>query len=193
MRDWGGTLESMNDGLYVEERENADREERLTTAIIDSQIEKGADKGGLRSSASGYDGGKMALGHTATGSRIERPVAGRSRRSRQRAGPRRRRGSAPRVTRRSFAFSRAHHLRRRLSRAGDASTLWSAAGRWELQIVRRCHRHRFAVLPKRRLEERTFASISRGRRLARDYERHAREAAAFVRLAMLHLKLRRLA
>jgi transposase len=66
-------------------------------------------------------------------------------------------------------------------------------GAWTLEIVRRCDRHRFVVLPKRWIVERTLAWISRNRRLARDYERHARKAAAFVRLAMLRLMLRRLA
>ena len=41
--------------------------------------------------------------------------------------------------------------------------------------------------------ERTLAWISRCCRLARDDERHARKAAAFVRLAMIRLRLRRLA
>src|SRR5829696_7046572 len=54
-------------------------------------------------------------------------------------------------------------------------------------------RHRFVVLPNRWIVERTLAWISRCRRLARDYERHARKAAAFVRLAMIRLMLRRLA
>ena len=49
------------------------------------------------------------------------------------------------------------------------------------------------MLPKRWIVERTLAWISRCRRLARDYERHARKAAAFVRLAMIRLMLRRLA
>ena len=40
-------------------------------------------------------------------------------------------------------------------------------GSWELQIVRRCERHRFVVLPKRWIVERTLAWISRCRRLAR--------------------------
>jgi transposase len=40
--------------------------------------------------------------------------------------------------------------------------------------------------------ERTFAWISQCRRMARDYERHARKAAAFVRLAMIRVMLRRL-
>jgi transposase len=60
-------------------------------------------------------------------------------------------------------------------------------------IVRRCDRHRFVVLPKRWIVERTLAWISRHRRLARDYERHARTAAAFVQLAMIRLMLRRIA
>ena len=65
-------------------------------------------------------------------------------------------------------------------------------GTWTLQIVRRCDRHHFVVLPKRWIVERTLAWVSRCRRLARDYERHARKAAAFVRLAMIRLMLRRL-
>lgn len=41
--------------------------------------------------------------------------------------------------------------------------------------------------------ERTFAWISRNRRLARDFERYAITVAAFVRLAMTRIILRRLA
>jgi transposase len=66
-------------------------------------------------------------------------------------------------------------------------------GAWTLEIVRRSDRHRFIALPKRWSAERTLAWISRCRRLARDYERHARKAAAFVRLAMIRLMLQRLA
>lgn len=65
-------------------------------------------------------------------------------------------------------------------------------GAWKLEIVKRSDLHRFVVLPKRWIVERTFAWISRNRRLARDFERHARKAAAFVRLAMIRLMLRRL-
>ncbi len=66
-------------------------------------------------------------------------------------------------------------------------------GSWTLEIVRRCDQHRFVVLPKRWIVERTLAWISRSRRLARDYERHVRKDAAFIRLAMIRLMLRRLA
>ena len=45
---------------------------------------------------------------------------------------------------------------------------------------------------RRREVERTLAWISRNRRLARDFERYARTVAAFVRLAMIRIMLRRL-
>jgi len=51
----------------------------------------------------------------------------------------------------------------------------------------------FEVLPKRWIVERTFARISRNRRLARDFERYATTVAAFVRLAIIRIMLRRLA
>jgi transposase len=65
-------------------------------------------------------------------------------------------------------------------------------GCWTLQIVKRSDVHRFVVLPKRWIVERTFAWISRNRRLARDFERYARTSAAFIRLAMIRIMLRRL-
>ena len=50
----------------------------------------------------------------------------------------------------------------------------------------------FEGLPKRWIVERTFAWISRCRRLTRDFERYARTTNAFIRLAMIRIKLRRL-
>jgi transposase len=97
-----------------------------------------------------------------------------------------------REARRSFPF-----VERLVADAGYQGRKMEAAvartGTWALEIVRRCDRHRFVVLPKRWIVERTLAWISRNRRLARDYERHARKAAAFVRLAMIRLMLRRIA
>jgi transposase len=97
-----------------------------------------------------------------------------------------------REARRLFPF-----LERVVADAGYQGPKMAAAvartGSWTLEIMRRCDQHRFAALPKRWIVERTLAWISRNRRLARDYERHARKAAAFVRLAMIRLMLRRLA
>jgi len=49
----------------------------------------------------------------------------------------------------------------------------------------------FEVLPKRWIVERTFAWLSRFRRLARDFERYAGTVAAFIRLAMIRIMLKR--
>ena len=51
----------------------------------------------------------------------------------------------------------------------------------------------FVILPPRRVVERTFAWISRNRRLARDFERYATTVTSFIRLAMIRIMLRRLA
>jgi putative transposase len=63
-----------------------------------------------------------------------------------------------------------------------------------LQIVLKLDGQKgFQVLPKRWVIERTFAWLSRNRRLARDYERLAQSAEAFIYVAMIRLGLRRLA
>ena len=72
-----------------------------------------------------------------------------------------------------------------------ALTVWRTDA-WSLQIVRRSDVAGFEVLPKRWIVERTFAWISRNRRLARDFERYATTVAAFIRLAISRIMLRRL-
>jgi len=47
--EWDGTLERIHHALYVQVREQAGREASPTTAIIDSQSAKGAQKGAPRS------------------------------------------------------------------------------------------------------------------------------------------------
>src|SRR3974377_193459 len=73
-----------------------------------------------------------------------------------------------------------------------ALTVWRT-GAWGMQIVKRSTAAGFAVLPNRWIVERTFAGITRNRRLARDFERYATTVIAFVRLAMIRIMLRRLA
>jgi transposase len=68
----------------------------------------------------------------------------------------------------------------------------AATGTWKIEIVKRSDANRFVVLPRRWIVERTFAWISRNRRLARDFERYASSVAAFFRLAMIRLMLKRL-
>ena len=71
------------------------------------------------------------------------------------------------------------------------AALVKQTGAWTLKIVKRSDIRGFVVLPKRWIVERTLAWISRNRRLCRDYERHARKVAAFLRLAMIRIMLRR--
>jgi transposase len=66
-------------------------------------------------------------------------------------------------------------------------------GTWKIEIVERSATAvGFEVLPKRWIVERTLAWISRFRRMARDFERYATTVAAFIRLAMIRIMLRRL-
>jgi putative transposase len=51
----------------------------------------------------------------------------------------------------------------------------------------------FAVLPKRWIVERTFAWLGRNRRLSKDYEALPATSETWIRIAMIHLMLKRLA
>ena len=51
----------------------------------------------------------------------------------------------------------------------------------------------FAVLPRRRVIERTFSWFGRNRRLAKDWENLATTLQAFVALAAIQIAIRRLA
>jgi transposase len=67
-----------------------------------------------------------------------------------------------------------------------------STGYWKIEIVKRYDAHHFVVLRKCWIVERTFAWFTRNRRLMREFERYASTAAAFVRLAMIRLMLKRL-
>jgi transposase len=76
--------------------------------------------------------------------------------------------------------------------AATAAEVLTLAG-IPLEIVKRSDAAKgFVVLPKRWIVERTFGWLGRCRRLAKDFENHARSHAAFVILAMIRLMLRRI-
>ena len=71
--------------------------------------------------------------------------------------------------------------------------VWTLTG-WALEIVKRPRdSHQFEVLPRRWVVERTFAWLSRCRRLSKDYEALSNTTEAWINIAMIHLMLRRLA
>ena len=61
-----------------------------------------------------------------------------------------------------------------------------------LEIVKRSDLHRFVVLPKRWIVERTIGWLNRCRRLAKDWECLNRNALAFLRWASIRLMVRKL-
>ena len=73
-----------------------------------------------------------------------------------------------------------------------ADAVKQAMGQLRVEIVKRSELHRFVVLPKRWLVERTIAWLNRCRRLAKDWENRSYNALAFLRLASIRLMLRKL-
>ena len=64
---------------------------------------------------------------------------------------------------------------------------------WVLSVVRRSpDSHRFEVLPRRWVVERTLAWLSRRHRLSQDYEELPETGETWVHIAMVHLMLKRL-
>ena len=96
-----------------------------------------------------------------------------------------------RRTRRLFPFVEHNFADSGYAGRKMALTVWRN-GAWRLQIVKRSDTAGFEVLPKRWIVERTFAWISRNRRQARETS-SAITVAAFVRLAMIRIMLKRLA
>jgi transposase len=70
--------------------------------------------------------------------------------------------------------------------------LGAVCRRINVQIVKRCDLHKFVVLPKRWIVERTIGWLNRCRRLAKDWECLNQNARAFLRWASVRLMLRKL-
>lgn len=95
-----------------------------------------------------------------------------------------------------FARSPRRRVQHIWADGGYAGALIDSARRlWRcvIEIVKRSDHHRFKVLPRRWVVERTFGWLGRYRRLNRDYERQAHTGEIMVYLAMIRLMLARLA
>lgn len=67
-------------------------------------------------------------------------------------------------------------------------------GGWRLEVVQRISSVAgFSVLPRRWVVERTFAWLSKQRRLGKDYEKKVQTSETFMQVATIRLMLRRLA
>lgn len=187
-RDWqaDGTWERIHDALYQAVRNLEGREESPTLAIIDAQsVKTGPDARG----DTGFDGGKNVKGrkrHIAVdilGLLLKADVHS--------AGIQDRDGTAfvlAGITRR-FPF-----IEKVMADGAYAGPIAQSNSPRPIEIVKRSdHAKGFVVLPKRWIVERTFAWLGINRRLAKDFERYAKTALAFIHTAMIKLMSRRLA
>jgi len=61
-----------------------------------------------------------------------------------------------------------------------------------IEVVKRPELHKFVVLPKRWIVERTFGWFSKYRRLSKDYESLPASSETMIQIAMINLMIHRL-
>jgi transposase len=184
-----GATEAMHGELRAACRIAAGRSPEPTAAIIDSQSVRAAET--VAKSSRGFDAGKKVSGrkrHIAVDARgllltvlvtaavvqdhdAARPLLWNLKR-------------ASRTVKLAWADS---------GYAGKLVTWAKTRLKLTLQIVKRTELHKFVVLPRRWVVERTFAWITRSRRTVRDYERLPEHHETMIYWSMMIVMSRRLA
>ena len=186
-----GLWEQLNTIIREAVRQKAGRQPQASAMIVDSQSTKSAEGGESR----GFDGGKLVSGRKrnllvdtlglvvlakVTAANVQDVHAGKQLLS---------------------ALTQKPQLLTRLQKIFADGAYRGELENWVpvnlsavLEFVLKLEGQKgFQVLPKRWVVERTFAWLTRHRRLARDYERLTSSCEAFIYLAMIRLGLRRLA
>jgi len=185
-----GTLEAIHDGLREQVREKERPKER-TTASVDSQS---TDSHGAHE-AREFDGGKkldgrkrhlvvdslgLLLAVVVTAGNVSDGVGGIA--------------SLSEVNPEDYPRP-GDHLRRPRLREGGLPGVSSSRGRRgasSTSLARKADDEGFVRLPIRWVVERTNAWLTKNRRLCRSYEHTVSSEVAYIRIAMIHLMVRRL-
>jgi putative transposase len=183
-----GVWQTINFLLLQQARERAGRDASPSAGVIDSQSVKTTESGGPR----GYDAGKKIKGRKR---HIITDTVGHLVAARVHAADVQDRDGAPDLLRSiRYRFPWLRHVFADGGYAGDKlTTALAAQGRWQIEIVKRCDRAGFAVLPRRWVVERSFAWLNRNRRLAKDFEATVESSQTWIYLASVQLLARRLA
>jgi putative transposase len=195
LRRWqgDGTLDAIHHALYLQCRDQLEREPSPTACVIDSQSVKSAEKGGRHVDPNGYDAGKKIKGKKrhilvdTVGLLLHAVVHPADIQDRDGG-----------VLVLSNMFGMFPFLAKLFADAGYQGPKFRDAAAAVLpslsvEIVKRSdHTKGFKVLPRRWVVERTLGWLGRCRRLAKDFENLTRSAVAFLRLASIRLMLRRL-